>query len=125
MHLSEITSRFGRIIYGRKSPREGSGPETLVEELPLRAELLNADQLERHARTIAATHRLATGEADDKLLPRLAENERILVETYDLIAAAAARDRRIAPAAEWLLDNFYLIEEQIRSTRKLLPRSQW
>ena len=26
------------------------------------------------------------------------------------------------PAAEWLLDNFYLLEEQIRLTRRLLPR---
>ena len=110
MQLPEITSRLGRIMCWRKSACKGVGPDALVEELPLRAELLNVEQLERHARTIAGTHRLATGQADDKLLPRLGENERVLVDTYDLIAAAAARDRRIAPAAEWLLDNFYLID---------------
>ena len=123
MQLPGITNRISRIMCWRKSACKGVGPLTLVEELPLRAELLNVEQLERHARTIAGTHRLATGPADDRLLPRLAQNERVLVDTYDLIAAAAARDRRIAPAAEWLLDNFYLIEEQIRSTRRLLPRS--
>ena len=48
---------------------------------------------------------------------------RILVQTYDLVTAAAKRNRRIAPAAEWLLDNFYLIEEQIRTARRHLPRS--
>jgi len=31
------------------------------------------------------------------------------------------RDRRIVPAGEWLLDNFYLIEEQIRTARRHLP----
>ena len=123
MQLPEITNRIGRMMRWRKSACKGDGAATVVEELPLRAELLNVEQLERHARTIAGTHRLATGPADDRLLPRLAENERVLVDTYDLIAAAAARERRIAPAAEWLLDNFYLIEEQIRSTRRLLPRS--
>ena len=43
--------------------------------------------------------------------------------TYDLVTAAAKRNRRIAPAAEWLLDNFYLIEEQIRTARRHLPPS--
>ena len=36
--------------------------------------------------------------------------------------AAVAADRRITPAGEWLLDNFYLIEEQIRLARKHLPK---
>ncbi len=47
----------------------------------------------------------------------------MLQTTYDLVAAAVTKNRRIDPAAEWLLDNFYLLEEQIHSTRRLLPRS--
>jgi cyclic beta-1,2-glucan synthetase len=94
-----------------------------TDELPLRAELYNVDQLERHAKAIATTHELAKGKSPDKLLPRLSENEKVLLNAYALIGLAAERNRRIAPAAEWLLDNFYLIEEQIRSTRRLLPRS--
>ncbi len=93
------------------------------EEQPLRAELYNVEQLERHAKTLAASHRLATGSAPDKLITRLDENERILIDAYDLVSRAAKRKRRIAPAAEWLLDNFYLIEEQIRTARRHLPRS--
>ena len=58
-----------------------------------------------------------------KLLPRLDENQRVLIETYDLVTAAANQNRRIEPAAEWLFDNFYLIEEQIRAIRRLLPPS--
>jgi len=92
-------------------------------EQPFRDELLSADQLERHARNLAATHKLAVGKVADKLINRLAENEKILQSTYDEVAAAVSKNRRISPAAEWLLDNFYLLEEQIHSTRRLLPRS--
>ena len=95
----------------------------MLLEQPFRDELLSADQLERHARQMAATHKLAVGRMADKLLNRLAENEKVLQTTYDLVAAAVVKNRRIAPAAEWLLDNFYLLEEQIHSTRRLLPRS--
>lgn len=123
MQLPEFKDRLNRLLlWPKRACRESSG-HVKAEELPLRDELLNVDQLERHARGIASAHRLATGVVEDKLLPRLAENEAMLVDTYDVIANAAAKNRRIAPAAEWLLDNFYLIEEQIRSTRRLLPRS--
>ena len=40
----------------------------------------------------------------------------------DLLTAAVTANRRITPAAEWLLDNFYLIEEQIRTARRHLPK---
>jgi cellobiose phosphorylase len=87
----------------------------------LRAELLNSEQLERHATAIAEWHTLAAGTGRDTLLARLAENERVLVETHDLVSAAADQARSIEPAAEWLLDNFYLVEEQVRAIRRLLP----
>ncbi len=64
-----------------------------------------------------------TVRAPDKLIPRLDENEQVLLDSYDLITVAVAKNRRIAPAAEWLLDNFYLIEEQVRISRRHLPRS--
>jgi cyclic beta-1,2-glucan synthetase len=94
-----------------------------ADEQPLRAELFSAEQFARHAKAIAASHELATGPAQVTLLSRLVENERVLIETYDLVSDAAAQNRRIEPAAEWLLDNFYLVEEQINSIRRLLPPS--
>src|SRR5690606_25536711 len=94
-----------------------------LDEQPLRAELFSVEQLERHAASIAGAHQLAAGPAPDKLVPRLDENQRLLLETYDIVTAAAHQNRRIEPAAEWLLDNFYLIEEQIRAIRRLLPPS--
>src|SRR6185312_11404428 len=83
----------------------------------------SVDQLERHAGAIAESHELATAASPDRLIARLQDNERVLVQTYDLVTAAVTANRPISPAAEWLLDNFYLIEEQIRTARRHLPRS--
>ncbi len=92
------------------------------EESPLRAQLFSADQMEQHGKVLAASHRLAAGRGPDQLLARLAANESVLVGVSKLLTTAAANKRRITPAGEWLLDNFYLIEEQIRTARKHLPK---
>ncbi len=78
--------------------------------------------MEQHGKILAGLHTLRPGHAPDQLLARLAENESILTKTRDLLVEAIKTDRRITPAAEWLLDNFYLIEEQIRTARRHLPK---
>ena len=113
---------LSRLLSWRNYSGAITSPPEIGDERPLRAELYNVDQLERHARTVAAGHLLATGRTADQLLPRLAANEQVLIEAYVLIANAAERNCQIAPAAEWLLDNFYLIEEQIQMARRHLPR---
>ena len=117
-----IKQRLGRLLPWR-TPSNGQPIGAAADEPPLRAELYGIDQLARHARALAESHQLVTRRAPDKLIPRLDENQALLVQTYDLVTVAVERDRRIAPAAEWLLDNFYLIEEQIRAARRHLPRS--
>ena len=97
----------------------GGNPDN---EPPLRAELLSDDQMKQHARVLAASHELALRWAPDRLLARLSDNEGVLIETCRLLTEALAADRRIVPAGEWLLDNFYLVEEQIRTARRHLPR---
>ncbi|MEQ8803391.1 MAG: cyclic beta 1-2 glucan synthetase, partial [Haliea sp.] len=56
------------------------------------------------------------------MLPRLADNARVLLAAYDVVTAAAAPGQRIVPTEAWLLDNFYLIEQQIGQARRHLPR---
>ena len=111
--LLAITARYGR---GDEFARYAD------EEPPLRSELFSADQMEQHGRNLALAHKLAPGRAPDQLLTRLTENDGILAEVCDLLTAAVSTNRRITPAAEWLLDNFYLIEEQIRTARRHLPK---
>ena len=88
---------------------------------PLRAELFNVDQLARHARALAADHNLLPRHRSNRLLAHLERNEQIL-RAFNRATLAVNASRRITPAAEWLLDNFYLIEEQIQMARRHLPR---
>ena len=46
----------------------------------------------------------------------------MLIGACNLLTAAVTANRRITPAGEWLLDNFYLIEEQIRTAKRHLPQ---
>ncbi|HEY1064465.1 MAG TPA: hypothetical protein VGE52_00085, partial [Pirellulales bacterium] len=93
-----------------------------LEDQPLRAEILSLDQLERHGRALANWHQIAAKPGADRLLPRLAENGQLIHEAYEMVTAAIAANRPVAPAADWLLDNYYLVENQIRLTQLHLPR---
>ncbi len=90
-------------------------------EAPLRAELFSLSQLEAHATALARSHVLGTADRHDALLERLTANQNALAEAYALLADAVARGRQITPAAEWFVDNYHLIEEQIRLARRHLP----
>ena len=91
------------------------------EEPPLRAELFSREQMAQHGQVLAASHRLSPSRGSDALLRRLAQNETLLAAVRALLTEAVNDDRRITPAGEWLLDNFYLIEEQVRTARRHLP----
>jgi cyclic beta-1,2-glucan synthetase len=105
--------------YRRRRAAARSRPE---QEPALRSELFSAEQMERHGRELAGQHRLRERASTDLLLERLADNEAVITHTCERLTQATRRKRRITPAGEWLLDNFYLIEEQIRIARRHLPR---
>ncbi|RDS79541.1 cyclic beta 1-2 glucan synthetase [Dyella monticola] len=91
-------------------------------EPTLRAELFSAEQMEQHGVALAKQHKLSPRSASDGLLKRLDENATLLLQACEALTAAAKSNRRISPAGEWLLDNYYLIEDQIRIARRHLPR---
>ena len=88
----------------------------------LRAELFSLKQLALHAAKLAGLHTLDPHPGPDMLLPRLTDNARVLRAAYAVVTAAATEGGRIVPAEAWLLDNFYLIEQQIGLARRHLPR---
>ena len=85
------------------------------EKSPLRSELFSIEQLEMYASSLAATHTLTNEPAPEQLIQRLNENESILKEVRNLLIQSARQNTPIPPAGEWLLDNFYLMEEQIQT----------
>ncbi|TBU74010.1 GH36-type glycosyl hydrolase domain-containing protein [Phytopseudomonas daroniae] len=97
-------------------------PRTFEYEPALRAELFSAEQMATHGAQLARQHHLSPDTTSDALLHRLAENTAVLASSCQAMTVAALSNRRATPAAEWLLDNFYLVEEQIRTAQKHLPK---
>ncbi|MGE5385309.1 MAG: glucoamylase family protein, partial [Betaproteobacteria bacterium] len=121
MKISEkFIGQLGRLQ--ALSRRDGSFDSVADEEPPLRSELFNAEQMAQHGKHLAATHRLIERDLPDRLLSRLTDNERLLTDVCQSLVSVAAEKRGITPAGEWLLDNFYLIEEQIRTAKRHLPK---
>lgn len=86
------------------------------------AELFNENQLEEHGKVLARAHKLQKGKTTERLLSGLENNETILLEVRKLLVDSVKDEKNISPAAVWLLDNFYLLEEQIAIARKHLPK---
>ena len=92
------------------------------EKPPLRSELFSLEQMEQYAKELAKRHTVSQERIPEQLLRRLAENEEILLEVHHLLTESTKENARITPAGEWLLDNFYLVEEQIYTGKKHLPK---
>ncbi|HYO15258.1 MAG TPA: glucoamylase family protein, partial [Thermoanaerobaculia bacterium] len=89
---------------------------------PIREELWGVERLELHAARLAEVQRVRHERRGDPLLaPRVKDNGRVLLESYRGLAAAIRSERAVTPAAEWLVDNFHLVEEQLREIREDLP----
>ncbi|MEQ1599230.1 MAG: glucoamylase family protein [Methylotenera sp.] len=92
----------------------------------LRAELLSIEQLKRHAITLAKQHQIDPKIRPDKLLARLADNERVISNAYQAITSSSGNsnkaNQKLSPAENWLLDNYYLIQQQFTLARRHLPR---
>jgi cyclic beta-1,2-glucan synthetase len=87
-----------------------------------RGELFNRQQLADHARSLAAKQSVTVKHQRDPLQSRLRQVERDIEVAYQAIVAVSKAGQRLPPAADWLLDNYYLIEEHIRLTKRHLPR---
>lgn len=96
---------------------------TRVEpEEPIRAELFGVERLEQHAASLAVAQVITDHARVGRLLaPRVLENRRVLVESYQAIARTIRDEHAITPAAEWFVDNFHIVDEQLREIIDDLP----
>lgn len=105
----------------KDQPVQPGSPKENQETTAIQAELFSVDQMERYGEKLAQSHKLSSKKAPYYLLKRLAANETLLTRNCQILSTGDKKS--IAPAGEWLLDNFYLIEEQIRLVRQLLPKN--
>jgi cyclic beta-1,2-glucan synthetase len=93
---------------------------------PIRSEVFSVERLEQHAESLAAAQRVTTRPTRGRpVATRLRDNGRVLLGAYRAIGAAIREERAITPAAEWLVDNFHVVEDQIREIRDDLPRGYY
>lgn len=94
-----------------------------VVQPPIRSEIFGSQRFSQHGRSLGETHRASRATLlTANFFPRLKSNIRALREAHDYIGEQASTGYDISPAAEWLLDNFHLIEAQLREIREGLPR---
>src|SRR5713101_2315713 len=100
----------------------GSQAAPWDNEESIREELFSSERLEQHAESLAAAQPVAARPTTGRSLAiRLRDNESVLLKAYRAIASAVGEGRAITPGAEWLLDNYHLVEQQIREIRDDLP----
>ena len=95
--------------------------KSTFQHLP--TEILSEEQLQHYGIILAESHSLCNKKHKGNLLKNLSNNEIILNDTIKLLADATRAGSHITPAGEWLLDNFYLIEEQISIIKRHFPKN--
>ncbi|RZL88625.1 MAG: hypothetical protein EOP82_22430 [Variovorax sp.] len=103
------------------------GPHEPVEA-PIRAELFGAQRFEQHGHSLARAQAIQSETARGErtpFFPRVETNLESLRNAFDYIALISQSGRYVTPAAEWLLDNFHLVEAQLQQIREGVPRSYY
>ena len=89
-------------------------------KLNIKGTLLSKEQLEEYLEKVAASHTIGQTLKSTYPIPRLIENYSFISEVYRMLNEHVKLDLTIHPAGEWLLDNFYIIEENIKNVIKEL-----
>ncbi len=96
-----------------------AGPEQLI-----RAELFGTQRFEEHGRSLAQAQTVRSSKSWGESLsffPRVEDNIEALRQAYDYIATISQSGQYVTPAAEWLLDNFHLVEAQLQQIHEDVP----
>ena len=116
----EIRQGFRRWIGG------GLESALWIDQAPIRAELFSIERLEDHAKALAAGQAVSPQRTSGiSLTRRLSDNEATLLRVRRDVAEALEGGESITAAAEWLIDNFHVVEGQIAEIRTDLPRGYY
>ena len=119
--IAKVRAILSHSIVRTFKPRSAVFPA--APEEPIRAELFSVERLEQHGESLAAAQHItpktddrpATGEASSRQRPGAARSLSMH------IAESIREERTVIPAADWLVDNFHVVDEQVREIRIDLP----
>lgn len=87
---------------------------------------LTNEELEEHVRQMAFDQgSVKKGLTINWPVPRMNDNYKYIIYVYKSLNLDVQNMHKTSPAAEWLLDNFYIIEEQVKSIRRDLTKKQY
>ena len=98
---------------------------TNVSEPLIRSELFGTQRFEQHGRSLATAQPVrekSRHHNGPSFFPRVQENIAALRRAYDYVATIYYNGQYVTPAAEWLLDNFHLVEAQLEQIHEGVPR---
>lgn len=89
------------------------------KNLNIKGTVLDRAQLENYLEKMASDHILQNySDKDTYPIPEMNENFEIIEEVYHLLNEHIKLGIPIHPAGEWLLDNFYMLEETVQMVQK-------
>ncbi len=94
--------------------------------LSMKGTILNQNQLENYLETIATDHNLQnTSSKNTYPIPRLKENFEVITEVYQLLNEHIKLKIPIHPAGEWILDNYYVIDQAVKNVKQDLSLKKY
>ena len=94
--------------------------------LNLKGANLDKEQLENYMEKIAMNYEVSGSSTSETYpIPRLNENFKYIQKTYNILNEHIKKGISIYPAGEWLLDNFYIIEETVKNIRNELTEKKY
>jgi cyclic beta-1,2-glucan synthetase len=98
----------------------------LLKTPNIKGALLDQYQLENYLEKIASDHILKDNSNKNTYpIPRLEENFSYITKTYELLNSHLKMGINTHPAGEWLLDNYYIIEETVKTIKKELTLKKY
>src|SRR6202140_4798839 len=115
--IKDVPTRYFR-RRGRGRARS-DGPSKIDE--PISAEIFSVERLEQHAESLAKAQEVSATQTAVSLRGRLRTNALALDAAFRTLIAGMRKGQAVTPAAEWLVDNYYIVDEHIRAVRRDLP----
>lgn len=87
---------------------------------------LSSDEIEKKAEQISKLYTVSKKASSRKrLIQNLDTSFNIFLKNYKFISLELETKRNVLSAAEWLLDNFYLIEKEYKDVKHNMPKSYY
>lgn len=117
--LAVLVALIYIIFYNNKNT-----DENILEDIPVID--VNKEDLEKHALEISNHYSSSKNiNCKRKLIKNLDKSYSSIIKGYEYIDKDVRDKKEVAPAAEWLLDNLYLVEKEYKHIKQNMPEKYY